>query len=103
MRGLEWRFSVPNATDSGHHWKADPLMKDHRITTAMYRIRREKAQMANDATVLLGIHGLANKPPLPEKQEWWKAAIIEGLQRNCAKSNDDLFFDFVYWADLRYS
>jgi hypothetical protein len=58
------------------------------------------------ASVIIGIHGLANKPPntLPEeiKKNWWRAAIIEGLQRNYAKTTDDLDFDFVYWADLRY-
>ena len=28
--------------------------------------------------------------------------MIEGLRRNCGKTTDDLSFDFVYWADLRY-
>src|SRR5205814_2761300 len=32
----------------------------------------------------------------------WKNALIEGLRRNCGKTTDDLSFDFVYWADLRY-
>lgn len=54
------------------------------------------------ASVIIGIHGLANKPPPVEKQEWWKQALIEGLKRNCSKTTDDLSFDFVYWADLRY-
>src|SRR5690242_18461537 len=54
------------------------------------------------ASVIIGIHGLANKPPPEEKQEWWKQALIEGLKRNCSKTTDDLAFDFVYWADLRY-
>ena len=54
------------------------------------------------ASVIIGIHGLANKPPPEEKQEWWKQALIEGLKRNCGKTTDDLSFDFVYWADLRY-
>ena len=54
------------------------------------------------ASVIIGIHGLANKPPGDEKKEWWKIALIEGLKRNCAKTTDDLPFDFVYWADLRY-
>ena len=54
------------------------------------------------ASVIVGIHGLANKPPSDEKQEWWKRAIIEGLKRNCTKTTDELSFDFVYWADLRY-
>ncbi|GEO98084.1 esterase/lipase family protein [Methylobacterium haplocladii] len=51
---------------------------------------------------ILGLHGLANKPPKEEKQRWWKAAIGEGLVRNCGVEPDDLPFEFVYWADLRY-
>jgi hypothetical protein len=31
------------------------------------------------ASVIIGIHGLANKPPADEKKEWWKSALIEGL------------------------
>lgn len=52
--------------------------------------------------LILGIHGLANKPPREEKQKWWKAAIAEGLRRNCAVDEPDLPFEFVYWADIRY-
>jgi hypothetical protein len=55
------------------------------------------------SSVIIGIHGLANKPPPAEKQEWWKQALIEGLKRNSGKTTDDLSFDFVYWADLRYT
>lgn len=51
---------------------------------------------------ILGLHGLANKPPKEEKQRWWKAAISEGLTRNCGAAPADLPFEFVYWADLRY-
>ena len=52
--------------------------------------------------VIVGIHGLENKPPLDEKRRWWRQAILEGLQRNCGVGADDLAFEFVYWADLRY-
>jgi hypothetical protein len=53
-------------------------------------------------SVIVGIHGLANKPPPANKPGYWKKALIEGLRRNCGKTTDDLSFDFVYWADLRY-
>ena len=53
-------------------------------------------------SVIIGIHGLANKPPPADKPGYWKKALIEGLRRNCGKTTDDLSFDFVYWADLRY-
>jgi hypothetical protein len=53
-------------------------------------------------SVIIGIHGLANKPPSVDKPGYWKKALIEGLKRNCGKTTNDLSFDFVYWADLRY-
>lgn len=53
-------------------------------------------------SVVIGIHGLANKPPPADKPGYWKKALIEGLRRNCGKTTDDLPFDFVYWADLWY-
>lgn len=52
--------------------------------------------------VILGLHGLANKPPKEEKQRWWKAAILEGLARNCGVETSVLPLEFVYWADIRY-
>ncbi len=52
--------------------------------------------------VVIGIHGLANKPPADEKTRWWKAAIAEGLARNEGLVDPDFLFEFVYWADLRY-
>lgn len=52
--------------------------------------------------LVLGIHGLANKPPRDEKESWWQAAIREGLQRNCGFGGETLRFEFAYWADLRY-
>ncbi|WP_279602476.1 alpha/beta fold hydrolase [Methylobacterium sp. E-005] len=53
---------------------------------------------------IIGIHGLANKPPRDEKSAWWQAAIREGLDRNCGLRVPEggLPFTFVYWADLRY-
>lgn len=56
----------------------------------------------NEPCVILGIHGLENKPPLDEKTRWWKAAIAEGLKRNCGWVDAEVPFEFVYWADLRY-
>ncbi|MBP1183924.1 hypothetical protein [Methylobacterium sp. PvR107] len=55
-------------------------------------------------THIIGIHGLANKPPRDEKSAWWRAAIREGLDRNLGPqvAEADLPFTFVYWADLRY-
>ncbi|GEP07414.1 hypothetical protein [Methylobacterium oxalidis] len=52
--------------------------------------------------VIIGIHGLANKPPIDEKTRWWKAAIAEGLTRNEGLIAPEFLFELVYWADLRY-
>jgi hypothetical protein len=52
--------------------------------------------------VIIGIHGLANKPPADEKTRWWKTALAEGLARNEGLADPDFSFEFVYWADLRY-
>lgn len=52
--------------------------------------------------VIIGIHGLANKPPADEKTRWWKAAIAEGLTRNEGLTDPEFLFELVYWADLRY-
>ena len=53
-------------------------------------------------SVIIGIHGLANKPPVDEKTCWWKVAIAEGLARNEGLADAAFAFAFVYWADLRY-
>lgn len=53
-------------------------------------------------SVIIGIHGLANKPPVDEKTRWWRAAISEGLARNEGLANAEFDLEFVYWADLRY-
>lgn len=56
------------------------------------------------AKVIIGIHGLANKPPRPEHRDGWLAAINEGfdnLKLSPAFNPDTQFVD-VYWADLMY-
>lgn len=52
--------------------------------------------------VIIGIHGLANKPPIDEKTRWWRAAIAEGLASDGTDTDPAFAFEFVYWADLRY-
>jgi hypothetical protein len=55
-----------------------------------------------ETTIVIAIHGLANKPDEGTKRAWYKLALIEGLKRNCARTVEDMEFDLVYWADLRY-
>ena len=51
------------------------------------------------ANVIIGIHGLGNKPPKELLEYWWKLAMIEGLKTN--NYNAILpKFELVYWADI---
>ena len=51
--------------------------------------------------IIIGIHGLLNKPPYQTLQSWWGKAIAEGLRRNY-----DIPvmppFELAYWADIRH-
>lgn len=51
------------------------------------------------ANVIIGIHGLGNKPPKTLLEQWWKLALTEGLKNN--NYNAVLpEFKMVYWADI---
>lgn len=49
--------------------------------------------------VIIGIHGLGNKPPKQTLQNWWRDAILEGLT-NIGKSRVNIPFEMAYWADI---
>jgi hypothetical protein len=49
--------------------------------------------------VIIGIHGLGNKPPAILLRKWWKDAMMEGLKRNGIKKKLPRF-ELVYWADI---
>jgi len=51
--------------------------------------------------VIIGIHGLRNKPEEKLLSDWWKRSIIEGLNLNSC-SVKDFKFELVYWADSIY-
>ena len=51
------------------------------------------------ANVIIGIHGLGNKPPKDLLEYWWKLAMIEGLKTRKFKSVLPKF-ELVYWADI---
>lgn len=53
------------------------------------------------AKVILGIHGLQNKPPKDVLHDWWKKSMEEGLSaigKSCALPP----FELIYWADAIY-
>jgi hypothetical protein len=64
-------------------------------------VNRPDSQSETQSTaVVIGIHGLLNKPPAAQLEEWWKQAIDEGLHRN-ANTSPEYVFELAYWADVR--
>jgi len=51
------------------------------------------------AKVIIGIHGLGNKPPKNLLESWWQMAIEEGL-RKWKNEIPAYTFELVYWADI---
>ena len=51
--------------------------------------------------LIIGIHGLGNKPSKEVLERWWKEAICEGLT-NIGKKALNPKFKLVYWADILY-
>ena len=49
--------------------------------------------------VIIGIHGLGNKPPEDQLKQWWLDAIREGLRKQNTET-DLPVFELVYWADI---
>ncbi|MCK5076049.1 MAG: hypothetical protein KAR38_06715 [Calditrichia bacterium] len=49
--------------------------------------------------IIIGIHGLGNKPPEIDMTNWWMSAIDEGLKR-ISKKSLSIEFEMVYWADI---
>ena len=53
-------------------------------------------------TILIGIHGLKNKPARDLLTRWWMLSLTEGLERNHGLISLPMF-ELVYWADVQYS
>lgn len=53
-------------------------------------------------TLVIGIHGLSNKPPKKLLTQWWRKSIEEGLSK-IHKSPTKFDFKMMYWADLLYA
>ncbi len=51
--------------------------------------------------IIIGIHGLNNKPSLSILKKWWKLALLQGLKESWQPCID-FRFDLLYWADLLY-
>ena len=50
-------------------------------------------------SVIIGIHGLGNKPSEEILEKWWRASILEGLRKS-GRTGLEVPFDLVYWADV---
>ena len=48
--------------------------------------------------VILGIHGLSNKPEKDVLEGWWRKSIVEGLM-NVGHADAEFDFHIVFWAD----
>ncbi len=51
--------------------------------------------------IIIGIHGLGNKPPKKLLEKWWKSAMLEGLN-HVNMPHPFIKFEMIYWADLLY-
>ena len=54
------------------------------------------------AKVIIGIHGLSNKPKEAQLYEWWLKAINDGLAKVGGTPVSAAQFKLAYWADLMY-
>ncbi|MDJ0622279.1 MAG: hypothetical protein QNJ17_04910 [Desulfocapsaceae bacterium] len=52
--------------------------------------------------ILIGIHGLSNKPAPDVLAKGWQNAIEEGLRKNERMNDSEIHFQSVYWADVTY-
>lgn len=59
--------------------------------------------MPGTGPIIVGLHGLANKPPPKTLAKWWRAAIVEGLRKNRGVDDPNVPFRMVYWADRLYA
>ncbi|MBN2408030.1 MAG: alpha/beta hydrolase [Elusimicrobia bacterium] len=51
--------------------------------------------------IIIGIHGIGNKPPKSVLKKWWSKSISDGLRTN-GYPVKPFRFDLVYWADYMH-
>ncbi|MCP4978124.1 MAG: lipase family protein [Maribacter sp.] len=54
----------------------------------------------DEKAIIIGVHGLLNKPEKTILQNWWRDAIVEGISRNFNRA-EVISFELAYWADVR--
>jgi hypothetical protein len=51
--------------------------------------------------LILGIHGIGNKPPKEQLRQWWIKSVNDGLS-GIDSSGMDYDLEIIYWADFFY-
>jgi len=77
-----------------------PLM-GHIGSKHIWRYLHDLLHIHSMTKVIIGVHGLGNKPPKEILENWWREAMIEGLKK-IGKSFRFPKFELVYWADILY-
>jgi len=54
------------------------------------------------SNIIIGIHGLSNKPAADVLEDGWRKAILEGLSKNEGMDDVTLNYSSIYWADKMY-
>lgn len=52
--------------------------------------------------IVIGTHGLFNKPSPEKLKDGWNKALIEGLRKNQNMNIENVNFEMIYWADFMY-
>lgn len=60
-----------------------------------------KNPFRKEQKIIIGIHGLSNKPPRKLLAKWWRKSIRDGLLRH-QHYRTHFKFRLVYWADVIY-
>lgn len=55
--------------------------------------------MLKKRKIIIGVHGLGNKPPKSVLEKWWREATLEGLESSRRQANL-IQFELLYWADI---
>lgn len=78
-----------------HYCKYNDM--DSRTIDTDKRDRTENYDRFSKKKIIIGIHGMSNKPPKKVLQKWWRSAILEGLN-NSDRSKKNIKYKMVYWA-----
>jgi hypothetical protein len=54
------------------------------------------------SNIIIGIHGLGNKPDAFTLESWWRSSLLEGTQKR-RETDLKMPFEMVYWAHLLHS